>query len=186
MARSTMSYLITEVEQLIDDTSNTYFTDDQIQAALDTTRVRLMRVRLHKDVVDKTYIAPEGWLEGVVDDDTGSWTGSPTVALWDGRTDGASEITPDAWSLREGVFTFTSDQDDVYYLDAWAYDPYLAAGRLCQRLAARSSITPGWGETGGAIRGRRELLVLAREYFAQAKPRVFEVRRIRKNAYSNY
>ena len=177
-ARSTMAWLITAVRNEIDDGDSTYFTDDEIQDVLDTSRRRIKRRKLVNDVYEKIYSAQIGGFEGVKNDDAGSWSGSPTIALYDGTTDGATEYTPDEWNLVDGTFTFTSDQDEVLFLDAWSYDIHLAAADLLRRLASKTTITPGWGETGGQMRSRDDLLYLAHEQRKLARPMVVRARRL--------
>lgn len=171
-ARATMAWLITEVRGLIDDTDSTYFTDNQVQDVLDNTRLPLIyRELLEKDRERKVYTSARKGFEGVVDDVTGSWSGDTTIAIWNSVGAGATEFTPDAWNLRNGTFVFTVGQDRNLWLDAYEYDAYLSAAELLERLSVKRSITPGAGETGGAIRGRFELTVLADRYRRRAKPR---------------
>lgn len=165
-----MSWLITEVRNYIDDRSSDYFTDNEVENILDETRLPFIsRELLQRDRERKVYHSLHTLFEGVVDANAGSWTGASTITLWASMGTGATEITPDAWNLRRGVFTFTTAQGGNLYLDAYEYDVHLASAELFMQLAARTSITPGVGETGGAIRGRAELSGLAEAQRRRAK-----------------
>lgn len=177
-ARVGMAWIIAEVRILIDDGDATFFTDNQIQDVLDSTMLpHNDRELLMRNRDDTVYESRFRDFEGVVDDETGSWSGDPTIAIWNSYGPGGTEVNPDSWSLRNGVFVYTTSQDRNLWLDSYIYDPNLAASDLCKRLSAKSSITPGAGETGGAIRGRYELRLLAREYRQDAKPRRAWMRR---------
>lgn len=184
--RSTMSYLIDDTEELLSDTGNTLFSTLQYQRALDRRRRRIRRLRLVKDSVEMFYEAPFGNLEGVVGDTSGSWTGAKTIVLYKGRSSGAGVVTPTSWNLRDGTFEFTTDQNSYLYLDGWLYDIYYTAHDLCLRVPLTSSITPGAGETGGAIVGRYDYRAMAHEFLRMAMPRSIEIKRSRKNEFSNY
>lgn len=171
-ARAGMTWLVAEVRILIDDEDSVYFTDNQIQDVLDRTILpyndRELLIRNRDDTV---YESRYRDFEGVVDDETGTWSGDPTVAIWNSFGPGGTEINPDSWNLRNGVFVYNSSQDRNLWLDSYIYDPKLAASDLCKKLSAKLTITPGPGETGGAIMSRFELRGLAREYRQDAKPR---------------
>ena len=181
MARTTMSWLIDRVRQLLNDTDDALFTDDDdIQAVLDEDGYRVRRHQLRADATKKMFTSEYRDLEGVVDDDTGSWTGANRIAIYASGSSGASELTPDAWNLRAGVFEFDDAQTDVYYnLDCWVFDPYLAAAKLCEQLTLKSTITPGGGETGGALVGRYDYGAAALRFRRYAKPTRIELRRVR-------
>jgi hypothetical protein len=185
MARATMTWLIDEVEGLLFDSENNHYTTAQYQRALDRRRTRITRLRLAKDAPETLYRLPMGGWEGVVDNDTGDWTGAPTIAIWTGKSSGATEITPDTWNLADGSFGFTEDQNDSYYFDGWLYDIYYAASDLCLTLALKPSLTPGAGETGGQIVGRYDYRSMAHEYRAMAMTRSIELVRARKNTWPN-
>lgn len=182
-ARTTMADLITYVRELIDDADEDDFTDIQVEQRLDLTRVRVRRVRMDKDVVEKKYKAPDTFLEG----NDSTWTGSPVIAIWDGQTASASEVTPgesDSWNLIDGKVTFATDQDSTYYADYYHYDPYLAASHLCYALMGKKTLTAGMAQSGGVVRSRAELVMMARSFRQMAKPRKAEVLRLRRNRYN--
>jgi hypothetical protein len=191
-ARSTQAYNIARVRLLLNDSDSVLFTDDEvIEDVLDDVSWRLPhRQKLSYNPSLKLYVSPDRDFEGEIDDDAGAWTGTANpeiLAIYDGRTSSASEVTPDTWNLRRGSFGFTTAQTDrSYYIEGWINDPYLAASRLCERLVLKSSITPGTGETGGAIVGRYDYERMARTYRAQAKFRVIEIKRSRRNEFANY
>lgn len=174
-----MSDIITHVRKMIDDPNDVVFTDDEdIQDVLDESRDYLYRRLLRHDPENKRYWAPPGygWFEG----SQSSWSGDPTIALWNGRTSGATEYTPDSFNLIQGEFTFTSDQDTSLYLDGYSYDVNLAAGRLLYRMAAMAMPTGSWQNAGSAIQARDQIRTAARMYFQLARPKEIQVTRSRK------
>ncbi len=181
MARSTMSWLIAVVRGLLNDADDVLFSDDDdIQAVLDEDSYRVRRHRMRADATKKIFTAEYRDLEGVVDNVTGSWTGANKIAIYASGSTGASELTPNVWSLRTGVFEFDDGQSDVYYnLDCVVFDPYLAAAKLCERLTLKSSITAGGGETGGSLVGRYDYDRAAKKFRMYTKPRRIELRRVR-------
>jgi hypothetical protein len=181
--RGTMSYLIDDTEDLLNDSSNDLFSALQYQRGLDRRRKRVKRVRLAKDSVDQFYEAPGDSFEGVVGDTSGSWTGAKTIALYDGRSSGAAVVTPTSWNLRDGTFEFTTDQNQWLFLDAWEYDIYYTAHDMCLRKALDPAITPGAGETGGAIVGRFDYRAMAHEFLRLAKIGTIELKRSRRNEF---
>ncbi len=187
-ARASMSYLITRVRQLLRDTDSVLFTDDEdIEDVLDSVSWRIRRERLQYDATLKLYTSPNRDFEGVVE--AGTWTGTANpeiICIYDGRSRSASGVTPNTWNLRRGSFGFTASQSDrSYFLDAWVHDPYKAASRLCGELVLEPTITPGGGETGGAIVGRFDYERAERRYMARAKIRPIEIKRSRRNEYAN-
>ncbi len=184
MARTTMSYLITRVRQLLNDTDKVLFpSDDEIEIVLDEGSYRIRRHQLRVDATRTIYTAEVRDLEGVVNAAAGGWTGttdSTILAIYNSKSTAATAVTPDAWDLRRGQFEFTSEQTDLYYfLDAEIFDPYPAAAKLCEQLTLKSSITPGAGETGGAIVGRFDYERAARRFRMYSKPRRIELHRVR-------
>lgn len=166
--RATMADLITNVRVKIRDTDEDYFTSQEIQDELDKADCRLYidRELLIPDVKQKVYQSNYDMFEG----DASTWSGAETIAIYDTLSDSATEKDPDSWNLIDGTFTYTSDQNDPSrYLTGWSYDIYRAAGRLCMSLYLLSSITPGASETGGAIVGRYDYRLAAREFFAMAR-----------------
>ncbi len=166
--RTTMADLITKVREEIDDTDSTYFTSQQVQDELDREDCRLFidRELLIPDVKEKVYKSNYGMYEG----DASTWSGSEIIAIYDTLSDSATEKDPDSWSLIDGSFTYTSDQNDPSrYLTGFSYDINRAAGRLFFKLAAKTTITPGPSETGGAIRSRAELRWLGGMQFDLAR-----------------
>lgn len=183
-----MSYLITRVRRLLQDTDSKLFTDDEdIEEVLDSVSWRIKREKLQWDATVKLYTSPNRDFEGVVE--AGTWTGTASpeiICIYDGRSGSASGVTPDAWNLRRGSFSFTTAQGDrSYFLDAWVHDPYMAASRLCGELVLKTSITPGFGETGGAIVGRLDYERSEHRYLKWAKIRPIEIKRSRRNEFSN-
>jgi hypothetical protein len=190
-ARSTMAYLITRVRQLLRDTSSVLFSDDEdIERALDEVSWYPGRERLNYNKTQKMYISPARDYEGLVDEDAGAWSGTADpelISIYTNRTKSASTVTPDTWDLRRGRFGFTTAQSDrSLFIDAWVHDPYLAASILCGELVLEPSITPGAGETGGAIVGRFDYERAEQRYLRRAKTRPIEIKRSRENEFANY
>lgn len=184
MARTTVSWLIARVRQLLRDTDSVLFSsDDQIQDILDEDSYRISRHPLRVDQTRKIYTAEVRDLEGVLNAAGGGWTGASDatiLAIYGSRATSATGLTPDAWDLRRGVFKFTTAQTDYsYYLDANVFDPYLAAAKLCEELTLEPTITPGAGETGATIVGRYDYERAATRFRKYAKPRRIELRRVR-------
>ncbi len=166
--RATMADLITRVRLEVDDTDSTYFTSQEIQDELDKEDCRLLvdRELLIPDIKEKVYQSNYGMFEG----DATTWSGAEVIAIYDTLSDSAAEKDPDSWNLIDGTFTYTADQNDPSrYLTGWSYDTYRAAGRLCMSLYLLPSITPGAGETGGAIVGRYDYRQAAIQFFAMAR-----------------
>lgn len=172
-----MAQLITYVRGKIDDASSGDFTDDQIQQELDSIRQRFTRKKLDKDPPETLYLSPiGGYLEGVASG--GTWSGASVIAIYDGPTAGATEITPDDWNLIDGSFTFTSDQNDVYYLSCWRYDPHYSAAMLLISYGAKKTTTAGWAESGGVVRSRTVLGGVIRDLMSLARPRTKNINRV--------
>ncbi len=167
--RTTMADLITRVRGIVNDSDSVLFPLDQtIQDQLDREDCRLFidRELLIPDVKEKVYQSSYDMFEG----DASAWSGAEVIAIYDTLSDSAQEKNPDSWDLIGGTFTYTSDQNDPSrYLTGFSYDIYRAAARLCMNLYLKSSITPGAGETGGAIVGRYDYRSAAREFFAMAR-----------------
>ena len=135
---------------------------------MDKKDVRLFidRELLEVDTLEKVYRSRFVQFEG----DSSAWSAAPTIEIYDTDSTSGTAQAPDSWSLIDGTFTYTSDQNDqTRYLTGWSYDIHRAAGRLFMRLAAKESITASAGETGGAIRGRSELRWLAQMQFVLAR-----------------
>jgi hypothetical protein len=177
MARTTMTYLISQIEGLLRDTDNELF--------LDEDAYRINRHKLRSDASRQVFITGYTDLEGVKDPDAGSWTGATTIALFDSRGSGATEVDPDSWDLVRGLFSFTTARGSgALYLDAWVFNPYLAASKLCQRLVLQATITPGYGETGGALVGRYDYGSMAARYLSNAKSTPIFTVRDRRNRHT--
>ncbi|MHA1962163.1 MAG: hypothetical protein ACW99U_18315 [Candidatus Thorarchaeota archaeon] len=182
MARSSMSWLITRVLGLIRDTDNTYFTDEQVQDVLDEDRYQTDRHLLTYNRGRTLYSSSFRDLEGIVTESDGGWSGGTIINIYADRGRSSDTVTPDTWDLRSGTFGFTTAQTDSwYYLEAWVYDPYLAASKLCEQLVLESTITPGVGETGGAIVGRFDYERMSQRFLKRTKFVPVPMRRIRYN-----
>lgn len=175
--RTTMADLITKVREEIDDTSSTYFTDQQVQDELDKDDCRLYvdREILEVDTLQKTYLSYYNMFEG----DASTWSAADTIEVYATPGIEAAARPPDSWNLIDGTFVYTARQTDLSrYLTGWSYDIHRAAGRLFQKLSAKTTITPGPGETGGAIRSRAELRFLAQMQFNAARPVSRQINRV--------
>jgi hypothetical protein len=68
--------------------------------------------------------------------------------MWDSPSGSATAITPTTWNLIDGVFGFTSDQDDEYYLDAISYDLHGAIAECMEQLAMDQNKALSWSRGG--------------------------------------
>lgn len=134
------------------------FEDEQLQKLLDANKKLIRREKLDGDV--KVYLGRYGFLEGVVDDDAGSWSGDPTIALWESRLEDSTEYTPDSWNLVDGTFTFDADQDEVLYLDAKAYDIEGVIADCLEQKAMDPNMT-SYMARGGVVMARYNLVQMA-------------------------
>ena len=174
-ARATMAYVITMLRELCYDEDSARWTDDQLEQRLDVHRTRVNREQLANDAQVKIYQSAHRLFEG----DASSWSGDPTVALWDSPANGATEKDPDTFNLEAGTFTFTTGQGSVYYLDGWSYyyAMYMAAAYCLRVKSSDPAFAHLWGE-GGIYHSSTPPLMLAREYQREAGVKSFKLRRI--------
>lgn len=137
MPRASMAALIAKVSLLVYDPTNTVFTTDQVQAALDRRR--------------------ETWRQGVLTpqptrragglDWLDYYAGDPADPITDWETDETlydytfTAISAAAYTADEltGHWTFSSSQLLPVYLTGKTYDIYAAAADLCEIRAALTS-----------------------------------------------
>ena len=164
-ARSTMAELISLVRTIINDTGSVAFTDDEtIEDYLDMEiHAEMSHKLMSKNVEELIYYSPYKFLED-------------TVVIYDGPSDDAATISSSTYTanLIKGTFTFTSDQDDDYYMSGTAYRLDAAVARCFEQLANDPTKTRSWAQSGGEIMTRNELFSTARYYrrLAGAKPGV--------------
>lgn len=164
MSRSNMAYLITLVRTIINDPAGTnqVFSDDEIEDYLDmSVQAHMTRTPMSKDVDEKVYYSPYGYLEDGITIYDGPYEDSTVIS--------DSEYTED---LLRGIFTFTSDQDDDYYIKGIAYNIDRAVARCFEQLANDPTKTRSWGSSGGVGLTHNDLLRRAAYYrrLAGAKP----------------
>ena len=184
MARTTLSYLITHIRELINDASGTaqVFSDDAIQRHLDAHRVDLYTEPLAAiptwtgggSTAYYEYRVGWSWLEAthggtalfVVQDSLGTVRGTSTWAEAD---------------YQLGSVTFTTNQaGTALYLTARSYDPYGAAADLLTDWAQKVSLQFDFSSDQQSFsRSQKQTLLLAaaERYRRAARPRRVNVTR---------
>jgi hypothetical protein len=156
-----MAWVITLLREMLnDEDSGDYtWTDDELETRLDMPEARtdIRREKLSRSADKKTFYSNFARLEG----DEATWDGDPTIALWDGTGSSATEITPNSWNLQAGTFTFTTAQDDIYYLDAKSYNLHGVIAECLEQLAMNPNKARGWSR-GGVSYSHYDLMVMAR------------------------
>lgn len=161
-ARAGMSYLIGEVRALAHAGtadyvigSRTYFTDDDIQTALDTHRTDFNRAPLRWQPVQvngsaqyyEAYFIPRR-IERLA-------TGSGTTVAFRVENSLGSVIGTANYSINydAGVITFAADQQGTaYYLTGRAYNVYHAAADVVRQKAAYESINFDWSSDNHSVK----------------------------------
>lgn len=129
MARATMTALIARVSALINDSSNSVFSADAVQDALDLHRLDLFQVELL--AVPRLTASGAQWLDYFADAD--SWEADAVLddGTWTPISSGL--YTPDYLT---GRWTFSASQTPPVFLTGKTYDVYAAAANLCEQRAA--------------------------------------------------
>lgn len=137
MARSGMAYLISELRGLTQAGVNdytigtvTYWTDDVLQTALDTTRVYHNRLPM---VCEPTYgagsVTYTYFLTGLP-----NWEDGGTIQGTGGTVVGTAAYS---FSPRSGEVLFSADTaGSAFEYTGWTYDPYAAAADVWRRKAS--------------------------------------------------
>lgn len=172
-----MADIITRLRRMVFDINSEIWTDDNLEDLLDQYRIPIRRELLSKNVVEKIYYSAYTILEG----DSSSWTGDPTIALWSDPTDSATEVDPDSWNLIDGSFVFTTSRDNDYYLDAWSYRRalHMAASDCFEEGAADPSTAAVWGR-GGVYHSSTPPMQLAQIHRSRAGARSSKIVRVRR------
>lgn len=175
MARTGMAYIITMVREEIWDTSSEWWTDDQIQQRLDQYRRRILREPLKNDVDQKIYQSANEMFEGVAYG--GTWGSG--IAIYDSPNAAATAATPDSWNLIDGEFTWTTDQDETYYLDGWTYGRafHKACAVLLRAMAADPNRLRSTGR-GGLYMSGYDMVQLASIHESKAGASFAEVKKV--------
>lgn len=120
-----MAALITRLRVFIEDPAGAQaqYTDDELQANLDTNRVRLADVCTAYDVLRLEFASPYPNLEG-----------DATVRV----ANGGALLTPTSVNYDAGTFTFAVAQDDTPHVWGYAYDLHAAAAELWTSKAGRT------------------------------------------------
>ncbi len=143
------------------------WTDDELQRILDANRRIIRRELLRADVDGKQYASERGMLEGSVvtwdDDDT-------IIAIWNSDSGSATAATPDSWNLTDGIFTWTSDQNATYYLDAKTYNIHAAIADCMDQLSMDRARAVSWSR-GGVSYTYNNFIDLAKTHRALAGAR---------------
>lgn len=163
MARASMADIITILRAKVNDASSTVWTDDNLQNYLDMHRIHIRREKLEKDVVGKNYYSSYQMLEA-------------DAELYDDDTDDGSLVTPDSSNLIDGVFTFTTEQDEDYYLDAKSYDINAAVAECLDELVTDMNRAQSWSR-GGVKYTHYDLMALSKHFRNLSAPRAKRIRR---------
>lgn len=168
-----MSNLISRLRLTIQDPAgdSQTFSDAELQNILDKrTSRRLLRHLMDKDVEEKKYFVGWGDLEEYTDADG-------YFHVWDGSGESADEITGYTADYIRGILTFTSDQDDDYYVDAVSYNLDHAAAVCFEIMAADLDRARYWGR-GGVQFSSYDLMELARQKWREGGPITTKVGRV--------
>lgn len=173
-ARAGMAYLIGEARALAQAGtaaytigSRTYFTDDDVQAALDTHRTDFNRAPLHWQPIQvggsteyyEAYFIPRR-IERAA-------TGSGTTTAFRVEDSRGSILGTANYAVNydAGVITFTTDQrGTAYYLTGRAYNVYHAAAELLRQKASYASMSFDWESDNHSVKAGK----VYDNYMAQA------------------
>ena len=170
MARSSMTNLIARVRLLINDPASATqsFSDDDIQAVMDATRLDLRYLDLEpaptysgSQMLFLDYYVPQGY--GDIEDD---------ATFWQYRT---TQVTPATSDNITGHYTFTLTTLPPVFLLGKSYDIYRAAADLLERLSARWAMSYNITVDGQSLQRSQvmpALLNLAKSYRAKQRATV--------------
>ena len=164
--RTSMAYLIDLLRIKVNDTGDAIWTDDlELQNYLDLHRFHIRRELLQKDADEKIYYSKFGLLEGTYQDSTdgsAAWDNDATIIkIWNSGSDGATAVEPDGWILTDGIFTWTADQGDDYYLDGKSYNLNGAIAECLEQLAMDPTKAEKWSR-GGVMYDHYSLMNMAK------------------------
>ncbi len=133
--------------------------DDDLQGYLDMHRVHVRREFLMRDVDSGVYYSKFGMFED-------------NAILRDSASANATEIPSSnyAANLVDGVFTFTEDQNDFYYLDGKSYNLHGAIAECLEQLAMDPNKAREW-ERGGVKYSHYDYMEMAKYHRNLAGPR---------------
>ncbi len=121
------------------------WTDNELQTILDANRMIIRRELLRNDVDQKQFYSESKFLEGSLvtwDDD------ATKIKIWNSSAGSATAATPDSWNLTDGIFTWTADQNNTYYLDAKSYNIHGAIADCMDQLAMDRTRATAWTRGG--------------------------------------
>jgi len=174
VARSSLAWIITELRRMVNDSGSDVWTDDELQKMLDRNRVIIRRELLMEDVDELQFYSRFGNLEGTYaysTEDGATWDDDATIIkLWDSDSADATAITPDGWNLVDGLFTFTSEQNDSCYLDGISYNLHGAIAEAMEQLAMDRDRASQWAR-GGVSYTHYDLMELSKYHRSLAGPR---------------
>lgn len=173
MPRSSMTALIARVSALVNDSSNSVFSTDVVQDALDLQRLDLFQVELQ--AVPRLTASGAAWLDYFADSD--SWEADAVLddGTWTAISSGL--YTPDYLT---GRWTFAASQTPPVYLTGKTYDVYAAAADLCEQRAGLVAEQFSFSTPHGSVSLGQKFTnwsALAAQYRAQARVRQIRLTR---------
>jgi hypothetical protein len=157
--RSSMAALITRVSTLIDDASNTTFTQQQVQDALDETRITHVYLLLQP-----VPLFSSGWrYTAFVSPTGGGWESDYTLvdSAYTSITPASAELTDEGrWEITSNGGLYTADR--IARLSGKQYDIYRAAAELLDTWASRLKLQYDL-QSGAGVLGRHRS-ALAQKY----------------------
>lgn len=180
-ARTTMSWIIGHVRLLANDVDSAVWDDEEVQVFLDTHRVRIRRTLLTSEPDELQYHSRYAFLEGDADTWSGSGTETDVINIWDGASGDDTYKTPSSWNLVDGTFSFSTDQDDTYYLDAWSYNIYRSIADMMLQLAGDPAKAHAWSR-GGVSHTVTSFFDLSREWRGLGGPKSTIIRKTYRTA----
>jgi hypothetical protein len=184
--RSTLADLVTRVRELINDTGTPTWTNDQIAAALDSSRVSHNNEKLRSEQVSlpanvkiyrEHFSEFHGWESSAVLRDATGATLTPTLGA--GLTD-----------YLLGYFYFSSGQNPPVYIDGKTFDVYAAAAEILEDWMAVHKEEYDFS-SAGATYGKKQAALsqvfeqyasMIKEYRSRSKPRSVRLTRSDANA----
>jgi hypothetical protein len=134
MPRAAMATLIDQVERLVYDTANAFWSTDQIEDALDRNRVDVHQLPLNylrtNSGTGVSYLT--FYVGGMYEDRLGAWEESAVI-----YSNAYAVLVPGTIDYLTGVWTFASGQTPPLYITGATYDLFGAAAWLLnERIAA--------------------------------------------------
>ena len=151
--RAAMADLISQVERLVNDSANAFWTDQQIQDALDRNRVDVsqlplgyLRTNSSTGVQYLTFYVGSDFA-----DRWGAWEGSAVI-----YSNAYAVLTPGTIDYLTGVWTFATTQAPPLFITGATYDLFGAAAWLLHERLANVAPNYAFSAAGQSFSANQE------------------------------